>query len=216
MNYRAVLFDLDGTLLDTIEDLTVSMNAVLNRLGFPGHTAETCKEFVGDGMEMFAWRALPESHRDHDTVARCTAAMREAYRDSWSFKTRPYDGVPELLDGLTLRNLKMAVLSNKPDDFTKAMVAELLAPWRFGPVLGVRPSVPKKPEPTAALEIAEELGLPPESFLYLGDTGTDMKTATAAGMFPVGALWGFRTAEELRSSGAAVIVDHPTEVLHLL
>jgi phosphoglycolate phosphatase len=216
MNYKAVLFDLDGTLLDTIEDLADSMNAALNGLGFPGHSADACKQFVGDGVEMFAFRALPETHRDDATVARCAADMREAYRECWRLKTRPYEGITELLDGLTRLNLKMAVLSNKPDDFTKAMVAELLAKWRFDPVLGVRPSVPKKPEPTAAIEIATKLELLPERFLYLGDTGTDMKTATAAGMFPVGALWGFRTAEELRSSGAEVLVDHPREVLDLL
>jgi len=216
MNYKAVLFDLDGTLLDTIEDLTDSMNAALDRLGFPGHTAETCKKFVGDGMEMFALRALPESHRDDATVARCAAHMRAVYRERWSLKTRPYDGVPELLDGLTLRHLKMAVLSNKPDDSTKAMVAELLSKWRFDHVTGARPSVPKKPDPTLAIEISKELGISPEKFLYLGDTGTDMKTAAATGMFPVGALWGFRTADELRATGAAVLIDHPTEVLHLL
>lgn len=216
MNYKAVLFDLDGTLLDTIEDLADSMNVVLNRLGFPSHTAETCKEFVGDGVEMFALRALPETHRDNATVARCAADMRRVYRERWSLKTRLYDGITGLLDGLTRRNIKMSVLSNKPDDSTKAMVAELLAKWRFDPVLGVRPSVPKKPEPTAAIEIATKLELLPERILYLGDTGTDMKTATAAGMFAVGALWGFRTAEELRSSGAEVLVDHPGEVLDLL
>jgi phosphoglycolate phosphatase len=216
MNYKAVLFDLDGTLLDTIEDLTDSMNIVLKRLGFPGHTVGSCKKFVGDGVEVFALRALPETHRDDATVARCAADMREVYRKRWALKTRPYDGIAELLDGLTARNLKMAVLSNKPDDFTKAMVAELLARWRFASVLGVRPSVPKKPEPAAALEISKELTIPPGRFLYLGDTGTDMKTATAAGMFPVGAIWGFRTADELTEGGAEVLVDHPSKVLRLL
>lgn len=216
MKFKAVLFDLDGTLLDTIQDLTDSMNMVLSRLGFPGHDAETCKKFVGDGVEMFAYRVLPVTHRNEDTVVECAAGMRQEYSKRWSLKTRPYDGISELLDGLTSRNLKMAVLSNKPDDSTKAMVAEMLSKWRLDPVIGARPSAPKKPDPTLALEISRELDVPPEEFLYLGDTATDMRTATVAGMFPVGALWGFRTADELMASGAKVLVKHPTEVLRLL
>ncbi len=216
MKFKAILFDLDGTLLDTIEDLTDSMNTVLNRLGLPGHTVETCKKFVGDGVEIFALRALPETHHDDASVARCAADMREVYRKRWSLKTRPYDGIPDLLDSLTQHNLKMAVLSNKPDDSTKEMVAELLSQWRFDPVMGARSSVPKKPAPTGALEISRYLDLSPEEILYLGDTGTDMKTARAAGMYAVGVLWGFRTADELATSGAEVLIKHPTEALSLL
>ena len=147
MKFKAVLFDLDGTLLDTIQDLTDSMNMVLSRLGFPGHDAETCKKFVGDGVEMFAARALPETHRNEDTVVECAAGMRQEYSKRWSLKTRPYDGISELLDGLTSRNLKMAVLSNKPDDSTKAMVAEMLSKWRFDPVIGALPSAPRRNDP---------------------------------------------------------------------
>lgn len=216
MKFKAVMFDLDGTLLDTIEDLTDSMNIVLGRFGFPAHDPETCKNFVGDGVELFAFRALPENHRDEATVAECVVGMREEYRKRWAQKTRPYHGIPELLDGLTLRNLKMAILSNKPDDATKEMVAKLLSQWQFDPVAGALPSVPKKPDPTLAVEISQRLLIPPDKFLYLGDTGTDMKTARAAGMFPVGVLWGFRTAEELRDNGAKELVRHPMEVLRLL
>jgi phosphoglycolate phosphatase len=112
--------------------------------------------------------------------------------------------------------LKLAVLSNKPEESTKEMVAELLAKWRFYPVAGARPLVPKKPDPTLAIEISQQLRVPADKFLYLGDTGTDMKTARGAGMFPVGALWGFRTAEELKDTGAKVLVEHPSEVLQFL
>lgn len=216
MKFEAVLFDLDGTLLDSIEDLTDSMNIVLDGFGFPGHDAEACKNFVGDGVEMFALRALPENRRDEATVAQCAAKMRAEYRKRWSLKTRPYDGIPELLDDLTLRHLKLAVLSNKPEESTKEMVAELLSKWRFYPVAGARPSVPKKPDPILAIEISQQLRMPADKFLYLGDTGTDMKTARGAGMFAVGALWGFRTAEELKDTGAEVLVAHPSEVLQLL
>lgn len=216
MKFEAVLFDLDGTLLDSIEDLTDSMNIVLDGFGFPGHDAEACKNFVGDGVEIFALRALPENRRDEATVAQCAAEMRAEYRKRWSLKTRPYDGIPELLDDLTLRHLKLAVLSNKPEESTKEMVAELLSKWRFYPVAGARPSVPKKPDPILAIEISQQLRVPADKFLYLGDTGTDMKTARGAGMFAVGALWGFRTAEELKDTGAEVLVAHPSEVLQLL
>ena len=216
MNFEAVIFDLDGTLLDTIADLTDAMNMALNHFGFPGHDVETCKMFVGDGVEMFAFRALPEHSRDQAMVTKCVALMREDYSKRWAKKTRLYDGIPQLLDELTLQNLKMAILSNKPDDSTKEMVAELLSKWWFHPVAGARPLVPKKPDPTLALEISRQLRVPADKFLYLGDTGTDMKTARGAGMFPIGALWGFRTAEELKDSGAEVLVAHPSEVLQFL
>ena len=216
MKFKAVLFDLDGTLLDTIADLTDSMNIALNHLGFPGHDEESCKVFVGDGVEMFALRALPENKRDQATVAECVTLMRQEYTKRWASRTRPYDGIPQLLDELTSRNLQMAILSNKPHNSTKEMVATLLSKWRFNPVVGAQSYVPKKPDPTLARQISEELRIPPEQFLYLGDTGTDMKTAQASGMFAVGALWGFRPAEELKASGAQVLVEHPREFLELL
>jgi phosphoglycolate phosphatase len=216
MNFEAVLFDLDGTLLDTIADLTDSMNLALKRFGFPGHDVKACKMFVGDGVEMFAFRALPENSRDQGMVEKCAFLMRQEYRKRWAKKTRPYEGIPELLDALTRKNLKMAILSNKPDDATKEMVAELLAKWRFHPVAGAQRSMPKKPDPTLALEISLQLQVSPERFLYLGDTATDMRTARGAGMFAVGVLWGFRSAEELMESGAHALVNYPTEVLALL
>ena len=216
MKVKAVLFDLDGTLLDTIGDLTDSMNIALNHLGFPGHNAGACKMFVGDGVEMFAFRALPENDRHQAMVKKCASLMRQEYKKRWAKKTRPYDGIPELLNELTNRDLKMSILSNKPDDATKEMVAEILAKWSFHPVAGAQASVPKKPDPTLAIQISQELQVSPEGFLYLGDTGTDMRTARGAGMFAVGVLWGFRSAEELLESGAQVLVDHPGEVLKLL
>ena len=216
MNFEAVIFDLDGTLLDTIADHTDSMNIALSHFGFPVHDVESCKMFVGDGVEMFAFRALPEHSRDQAMVTKCAAFVREEYSKRWAKKTRPYEGVSKLLDELSLRNLKMAILSNKPDDSTKEMVAELLSRWRFHPVAGAQPSVPKKPDPTLAIQISQQLGVSPEQFLYLGDTGTDMKTAQGAGMFAVGVLWGFRSAEELQHAGAKVLVKHPKEVLNLL
>ncbi len=213
MRFKAVLFDLDGTLLNTIDDLTDSMNAVLRRSGFPEHEAETFKYFVGDGMEDIVRRALPEEHRDSRTVNEGMEAYSQEYLNRYALKTRPYDGIQELLDGLTFQGIKMAILSNKPHDFTVKMVDQLLGDWTFEPVFGVRPSVPKKPDPSAALEAAGLLQVEPKDILYLGDSDVDMMTARNAGMYAVGALWGFRTAEEILSGGAQVLVKSPADIL---
>lgn len=214
--YKAVLFDLDGTLLDTLEDIASSANRVLGSFGFPQHELEAYKYFVGEGREALVMRILPSGHRDAATVAKVVACIDSDYGQHWADATHPYDGIPELLQGLAARGIRMAVLSNKPDDSTKLMVSRLLAHGRFEMVLGSRPSVPQKPDPAAALEIAGCLGISPSEFLYLGDTNTDMETAQAAGMCPIGALWGFRTADELLASGAKALILSPTDLLKIL
>jgi phosphoglycolate phosphatase len=217
MTIAAVLFDLDGTLLDTLEDLADSMNAALGALGFPPHPLAAYRYFVGDGVENLALRALPEEARlDQGLVRHTVARMREEYGARWKLKTHPYDGVPDLLDSLSARGLKMAVLSNKPHPATVEVVGHFLSRWRFDAVLGARPGVPIKPDAGAALDVARTLGVPAGSFLYIGDTNTDMATARGAGMLAVGAVWGFRSAEELEAAGAQVLVAHPREVLGLL
>jgi phosphoglycolate phosphatase len=142
--------------------------------------------------------------------------MRQEYAARWADKTRVYDGIIEMLDGLVARKLSLCILTNKPQDFSEKIVAKLLAKWRFEPLVGARPNVPKKPDPSAALAIVVEMKIPAEQFLYLGDTGIDMKTAVAAGMYPVGAVWGFRTADELRESGARTLIADPRELLTLV
>jgi phosphoglycolate phosphatase len=216
MTCRAVLFDLDGTLLDTIRDLADAANAALGQLGFAGHPVEAYKRLVGDGVEMLVRRALPPDRVDAAAVARCTALMKQEYSDRWARTTRPFDGIPEMLDALTARGIPLAVLSNKPDEFTQLCVARLLPRWRFAAVVGQSPRRPIKPDPAGALEIAARLGRPPAEVLYLGDTDTDMQTAAAAGMFPAGVLWGFRTREELLANGAKALLERPLELLDLL
>ena len=216
MNHKAIIFDLDGTLLNTIEDLTDSMNLTLSRFGFEGHDQETYKYFIGDGIETLVIRALPLESRNPEIITQCVEAMREEYALRWDKKTHPYPGIPELLDALSQRGWPISILSNKPDDSTRMVVAKMLPKWAFQIVLGARPSVPKKPDPAAALEIAGLLGLDPGQFVYIGDTGTDMKTAVEAGMFPVGALWGFRTAQELLAHGAKVLIEKPLDLLQYL
>ncbi len=216
MPYKAVLFDLDGTLLDTLEDLGNAANRVLEQNGFPTHKMDIYRQFVGDGAKKLITRVLPEDKRKDTIIHSCLDAFLEDYGKNWNVKTRPYDGIPELLDALTARKLKMAVLSNKPHESTKRCVAGLLPNWNFDVILGQRDDAPRKPDPTGALEIAEKLNIAPSDFLYLGDTAIDLQTSIAAGMFPVGVLWGFRTTEELQENGAKVLISQPLEILNLL
>jgi phosphoglycolate phosphatase len=216
MHFQAVIFDLDGTLLDTLEDIGNSANSALGRHGFPTHALDAYRYFVGDGVTMLMSRALPADSRNNDLIADCVRAFRENYDRTWNVSTRPYEGAPELLDALTARNVKMAILSNKPDDFTKRCVHEFLADWTFEVILGLRQGGPQKPDPTGALKIAEDLGIKPAQILYLGDSAVDMKTALNAGMFPVGALWGFRPLDELLENGARATIERPMELLDYL
>jgi phosphoglycolate phosphatase len=216
MACRAILFDLDGTLLDTLEDLADAVNEALARGGFPPRSLDEYRFLVGDGARNLVRRALPPEHRDDATVEPCLDAFGAAYARLWDRKTRPYPGIPELLDALAARGLPMAVLSNKPDDFTKLCVARLLPRGRFAVVRGARPDTPPKPDPAAALAIAKQVGVPPADFLYVGDSNTDMGTARAAGMFPVGVTWGFRPASELLEHGARILITEPILLLKLL
>lgn len=216
-SFQAVLFDADGTLLNTLDDLADSMNSTLAHFGFPTHDTEKYKYFVGDGMGNLVIRALPESTRqDPGLVSKCSTMMRETYDRNWNNKTKPYPGIPELLDGLVRSGIRMSILSNKPDQFMQKVARELLPAWNFDIVMGERPPIPRKPDPTSAIEIAKHIGIEPGRFLYLGDTATDMRTANGAGMFAVGALWGFRTADELTSNGARKLIARPPELLDLL
>lgn len=216
MKFKAVLFDLDGTLIDTIDDIGNAVNRVLLKKGFKKHTISAYRQFIGDGAKTLITRALPEEHRNENLISACQKEFVEDYSRNIVVKTRPYDGIPEMLDVLKAKGLKLAVLSNKPDSLTKKCVSTILLKWDFDVVLGQRDSVPLKPDPHSALGIAEKLAIPPAYFLYLGDTAVDMKTAVSAGMFPVGALWGLRTLRELKESGARAIIDEPLKILDIL
>lgn len=216
MRFKVILFDLDGTLLDTLEDLGNSVNRILAEKGFPTHDLDRYRYFVGNGVLVLIIRVLPEQERNNEVIQACIKSFKKDYGQNWKVKTRPYDGIAEMLDDLVARNLKLAVLSNKPHQFTKQCVEELLPNWKFDVVLGQRDAVPCKPNPEGALEIAEHLNTKPENVIYLGDSAVDMQTAVAAGMFPVGALWGFRSMKELQDSGARALIERPSEVLRLL
>jgi len=213
MKYRAVIFDLDGTLLDTLEDLADSMNRVLQDKGFPTHPTEAYRYFVGSGAAMLVSRALPLQKRNDELTADCLEAFRREYNRSWNIKTKPYKGVSELLAALTTEHIEMAVLTNKPQPFAELCIHEFFSGWEFALILGQRVGVPLKPDPAGSREIVRCLGIPSHEFLYLGDSDVDMKTAVNADMFPIGAMWGFRSEKELRESGAVEVIGRPTELL---
>jgi len=216
MNFKAVIFDLDGTLIDTIDDLADSMNSVLLASGFPTHETNKYKYFVGDGMKNLVKRALPEGDYDDSIIEEYLRQMKEQYAKNWAAKSKPYSGIPELLDSLERLQIPKAVLSNKAHEFTVEVIKELLPKWNFDFVYGERQGITRKPDPSGALEIVNNLGLKPEDILYVGDTSTDMKTAKNAGMYAVGVLWGFREEAELLEHGADSIIAEPLKLLELL
>ncbi len=216
MIFKAVIFDLDGTLIDSLMDLGNATNRALSRHGFPGHSLADYKYFIGEGAEMLIRYALPESQRQNDMIKKVLQDLRADYGVNWHVDTNPYDGILKVLSFLIERDLKMAVLSNKPHDFTCNCVSHFFPATPFAMVLGQRSGVPAKPHPAGAHEIASHLKFSPGQILYLGDSGIDMTTAVAAGMYPVGALWGFRTEKELIMAGAKAVLAHPLDLLRLL
>jgi phosphoglycolate phosphatase len=217
MTYTAILFDLDGTLLDTLEDLADSMNVVLESRGMPLHALDAYRYFVGNGMEVFVQRCMPKAILPDKTLVKdIETQMRAEYARRLNNKTHLYDGIAQMLDELQRRKVRLSVLSNKPHDAVLGVMEHYFGAWKFDAIYGDRPGIPTKPDPGSALQIAREMKLLPSDFLYLGDTSTDMETAVAAGMYPVGVTWGFRTAEEIRKAGARSLINKPREVLELL
>jgi phosphoglycolate phosphatase len=196
---RGVIFDLDGTLADSLDDIASAMNRTLRAQGFPTHPVSDYRGFVGEGLRRLVERALPpgtESVREA-----FLAAYQADYAQHFLDETRLFPGIPPVLDALAAAGVPMAVLSNKFDGPTRQLVDALCNRWTFREVFGERPGVPRKPDPASALALADALGAPPESVAFVGDTGVDMLTARAASMRPVGVLWGFRP-EEVLDSGA--------------
>ena len=213
---RAVIFDLDGTLVDSLEDIADTANDALKARGFPAHPVDAYRYFVGDGIQNMVRRASPDG-TDDEVINALVAEAHDAYSAGWNQKTRPYAGIEAMLRELEGRGIALAVLSNKLHEFTQDVVAHFFPQTPFKAIQGSPRGSKAKPDPTLALRIASELGVPPQQTLFMGDTRTDMDTATAAGMVPAGVLWGFRPERELLDHGAQLILREPGELfLHIL
>lgn len=210
MNYRAALFDLDGTLIDSLKDIADAMNHVLQQRALPTYAYADYCYMVGNGMKVLTERALPKG-ADAQLVNEVLQEMMQYYAMHLVEKTTLYDGIAELLDRLVAQEVKIVILSNKPDHLVRKIASKLMAKWPLAVVRGAIEGIPRKPDPTSALNIASELGIEPDKFIYFGDTNVDMETATKAGMYAIGVTWGFRTEKELRESGAQTILHHPDE-----
>lgn len=215
--YKACIFDLDGTLTDTLESLTYSVNMTLKELGLSSITREQCRAFVGEGPRVLLERSL-RAVGDQELVhiEEAVEIYGRIFKESCTYEVKPYDGIVELLESLKGQGLKLAVLSNKQHVQTNKIVAQFFKEGTFSMVEGSKPDVPRKPDPSAAWMIAETFGVAKEECIYIGDSDIDMQTGNAAGMLTVGVTWGFRSREVLQEHGAHQLIDRPEELLTLI
>ncbi|MBN1983571.1 MAG: HAD family hydrolase [Chitinivibrionales bacterium] len=219
MKYKAVIFDLDGTLLNTLDDIAYCFNHVLAQYGFPTHPVERYRFFIGEGAKTAITKILPSDHSDTQTVTECLFAYRSSYSQrvrSPEAKTTPYPGIEELLSFLQSQAIACAILSNKPHQQVLECVERYFPHYPFFSIFGHQETLPLKPHPSTALMISQQLQIAPCEILFCGDSDIDMRTAIAAGMVPVGVLWGFRDASELSGNGAAILIERPVELLQYL
>ena len=214
MKYQAVIFDLDGTLLDTLEDLRSSVNHALEHFGLPGRSLEEIRTFVGNGVRNLMTKAVPGG-TDEPRFEEIFAEFKSHYAVHWRDFTRPYDGAVELVEELYRRGLKLAVVSNKSDAEVKNLCKEFFGEHILV-VRGEVPGVPRKPAPDAVLLALEGLGMERSQALYVGDSEVDVRTARNTEVDCVAVTWGFRSRDELAHEGATVFIDHPSELLTLL
>jgi len=215
MNPKAIIFDLDGTLISSLEDIANAMNHVLKSNGLPTHDTEKYNYFVGDGVHNLTIRVMA---KDSSTalIEKVKSEYIAYYKENSMKHTAAYDGITELLHALHERNMPICVLSNKPDEETCDIVEKCFPDIKFTFVVGAKEGIPIKPDPTSAMLLAEALNVAPNEILYVGDTSTDMNTAKGAGMIPTGVLWGFRDLEELMQTGAKFIAKKPEDILNIL
>lgn len=206
--YQSVIFDLDGTLLNTIEDLADAGNWVCRRNGWPEHPVEDYMAMVGRGIPNLVLQFSPEHHRSPLLLLNTVSQFNDYYGQHNMDKTGPYAGVPELLDRLCRAGVKMAVFSNKADDFSRRIV-EHFFPGVFQVVRGNLPNVPLKPDPAGTRAVLSALGGEPGQTLYVGDSDVDVQTGHNAGLEVCGVTWGFRTRDTLAAAGAETLVDTP-------
>ena len=213
---RLIVFDLDGTLLNSLEDLADSANWVLEQHGFPTHPVDAYRYFVGDGVRKLIERILPQEERTEARIEQCRQEFVAYYKVHMEDKTSVYEGITELLVELKNRGLKIAVATNKVHIAVKPLMEKYFPEIRFDSMIGQREGVPVKPAPQIMFDILRETGCEPSEALHVGDTATDMQLAHNAGVTPVGVLWGYRPLEELQEAGAKFIIEKPEKLLGLV
>lgn len=211
---HAVIFDLDGTLLNTLGDLRAATNHALEVRGLPPHSMEEIRQFIGNGIRLLICRAMPEGTPEAEIDA-ALDDFKAYYAAHIHDRTVPYDGIPQLLTALRKRGIQVAVLSNKIDSASQQLI-EYFFPGKTDVVFGEHVGVPRKPDPTSCRMVMQQLGVQPEQVLYVGDSGTDMQTAKNAGLYAVGVTWGFRSKEVLLKYGADVLMHRPEQILQIL
>ncbi|MCF8346121.1 MAG: HAD-IA family hydrolase [Bacteroidales bacterium] len=213
-NPRGIIFDLDGTLVHTIEDMGDAANTLFTRHGYPEHPLEDFIRWIGNGATKFIEQGIG-TVIDPAHLIDYVTEFKEIYAQNLAVKTRLYEGISELLDELAGKKLRCAILSNKPHELTISIAEIYLSGWPLDPVFGQREDVPRKPDPSAALEIAGMMELDPSEILFVGDAAGDVTTAVSAGMIPVGVSWGYGDLDHARKNGHTII-DHPAELISLL
>lgn len=211
MQYKAVIFDLDGTLINSLNDLADSVNKVLKLYNLPTYDIESYKYRVGNGIRKLMERSLPADKQN--LLDEALEKFKAIYAEHNLDKTRPYDNIIDLLQKLQAQNIKLGVCTNKHDEAAKAIIKKLFGEKIFDQVIGDKPGLKRKPDPSKVLAIAQNWHIKPQEIAYLGDSGVDMQTAVNANMLAVGVLWGFRTAEELKENGADILINSPLELL---
>ncbi len=215
MRYKATVFDLDGTLINSLEDIVNAFNFVLQEMGYPVLEKNRIKEKTGLPIKERVIDALPEGDNNEKRIAEFHKKYRRELRSHCLDNTRPYDGVFQMLKALKKQGFKTGIFTNKNEKTANMVIRELLSEHNFDVIRGKRSGVPEKPNPTAAYLIADELGIAVEQIIYVGDTIVDIETAKASGMLPVGVAWGFNSPQMLENHGAQVILEHPNDLINL-
>ncbi len=215
---KTIIFDLDGTLIDSLEDIAVCMNQVLKELDLATHEINDYKYFVGGGISILVDNALNALNTEisDELKEKVTQKFKEIYDQKLHAKTKPYEGIYELLDELVKLDYNIGILSNKPHEFTIAYAKSLFSKYNIPQIHGQKSDVPKKPDPSAAIMIANSFNNPCEKTYFVGDTMVDMQTAVNAKMIGIGVLWGFRDEKELMENGATFVVKHPLDILEII
>jgi phosphoglycolate phosphatase len=216
MAYKGIIFDLDGTLLDTIEDIADAFNTVLANHGEPTHSVEFYTAAVGHGARQALLTGIPADKRSDTYIDTLLAEFRTVYNQYNGRRTRPFPGIPELLHNLADKQVRLAVLSNKPHNDTVKCIHEQFPDIDFSMILGHRDGAALKPDPSTTLTVVAELGLAANEILFIGDSSVDVQSAVRAGIPAIGVTWGYRSEEEIRSGGSCRIVHTVEELSHLL